>query len=77
MTPFLGIFGKNYLKKFGTPTVYKILLEIDDVSERELKELVCSVNNSIFHEETSESIDFTFELYEAVDAENIFSLSPS
>lgn len=69
-----GFFGKNYLKKFGTPTVYEILLEIDDISERELKELVCSVNNSIFHEESSESIDFTFELYEAIEAEKIISL---
>lgn len=69
-----GIFGKDYLKKFGTPTVYEILLDIDDISEQELNDLTCAVNNSIFHKGNSDTIDFTFELYKAINAEKIVSL---
>lgn len=64
-----GLIGKDCLKSFGVPTVYEILLDINDITVQNLSSLVNEINNAIFNDEQSYSIDFTFELYKPLASE--------
>lgn len=69
-----GIGGKDYLKKFGTPSVFEILLNIEDIVEQDLRALVTEINNAIYNDEISDFIDFTFELYKPVEPDAVMKV---
>ncbi|WP_075185005.1 hypothetical protein [Teredinibacter haidensis] len=63
--------GSRYLKEIGTPTVFELLLGINHISEYDLKQLVCQVNNYIHYDEIALNIDFTIELQRSLDGSSI------
>lgn len=61
-----GVGGAHYLKKIGLPTVFEVLLDIDLVTESDLRQITCNVNNYLFNSAAGECIDFTIQLYRPV-----------
>lgn len=66
-----GVGGAHYLKKIGTPTVFEVLLDIELVTESDLRQITCKVNNYLYYREVGEPIDFTIELYRSVAGASI------
>lgn len=69
-----GIGGKDYLKVFGTPSVYEVLLNIEEIVEPDLRAVVAEINNAIYEDRLTDLVDFTFELYKPIEPEAVINV---
>ena len=71
LTQSLRSVSVEHMKQFGTPTVYTVDLNTQDISDFTLKQLIQCVNEAVLDDNRSHRIDFTITLALPIGPERV------